>query len=220
MKAIIFIGICCWASAAYGQEWKDSLNVARKYYEQGKYKEALKYYKSAERIAPKDVDLSVEKGQAAYKAGDYKTAAESYERRVNEMPESAQRQKMRSNLGESHMKQQNYQGAVEAFKEVLRRDANNEKARQRLMEAQRMLKQQQNQQQQNQQNQQQQNQQQQNNQSNPSTEKQQQGNNQQKLQDKETERKLDELSKQELDIKKRINGSKGKKSGNKANKDW
>jgi tetratricopeptide (TPR) repeat protein len=214
MKQLAILLLSLSSTLLFGQNWKDTLNQARKYYEQGKYKEALKYYKSAEQIAPKDVDLSIEKGQTAYKAGDYKTAAESFERKANSTTNMGQQQKMRSNLGESHMKQQNYQGAVEAFKEVLRHDSNNEKARQRLMEAQRLLKQQQQQQQQQQQN----NQDNQDNQNKPNKEQQQ--SNQSKLQDKETERKLDELSKQEQAIKKRLNGSKGKKNGQQSTKDW
>jgi Ca-activated chloride channel family protein len=82
------------------------------------------------------------------------------------------------------------------------------------MEAQRLLKQQQQQQQQQQQN----NQDNQDNQNKPNKEQQQ--SNQSKLQDKETERKLDELSKQEQAIKKRLNGSKGKKNGQQSTKDW
>lgn len=222
MKMLFLLGLCLLFSSAHSQHWKDTLNRARKLYEQGNYKEALKYYKSAEQIAPKDVDLSIEKGQTAYKAGEYKTAAESYQQIVANSSESEQKQKMRSNLGESQMMQQNYQGAVDTFKEVLRHDSGNEKARQRLMEAQRMLKQQQKQQEQKQQ--------QNNNQNKDDTNKQQNNNQnkqnneqnkgQQKLQDKATERKLDELSKQEQEIKKRLNGSKGKKRGGKGTKDW
>ena len=57
--------------SGFAQEWRDTLNRARELYKSGKFKEALKYYKSAERLAPNDVDLSEEKGQSAYRAGSY-----------------------------------------------------------------------------------------------------------------------------------------------------
>lgn len=225
MKLVLNILILFLCFQGFSQDWEEELNQARKLYKAGKYKEALKYYKSAEKLAPKDVDLSEEKGQTAYRAGDFKTASECYERQANNSKNANNQLRAKTNLGESRMKQQDYQGAVDVYKDILRKDASNEKARQRLMEAQRLLKQQQKSQQDKQNQQQDQKQQEKQNQSNQNQQNQQkdsqqQKSGQQKLQDKETERKLDELSKQELGTKKRLDGSKGISSGNKAKKDW
>ena len=238
MKTVLIIVSCVLTFTSFGQEWKDTLNEARKLYKKGNYKEALKYYKRAERLAPNDVDLSQEIGQTAYRANDFGTAAENFERLANNAPTKEKEISARASLGESRMKQQDFQGAIDAYKDVLRLDQDNEKARQRLVEAKRLLEQQkkeqqnkqdkeQNQDKQNQQqnnNQNQQNQQnskdKQQNQSQQNQQSQQQKSEQKKLQDKETERKLDEFSKQELNTKKRLDGSKGTTGGKRARKDW
>lgn len=246
MKELLLIALCFLGYTAFGQDWEEDLNHARQLYKKGNYKEALKYYKRADQLAPNDVDLSQEIGQTAYRANDFRTAAENFERQANNAKTKEKEVQARTSLGESRMKQQDYQGAMDAYKEVLRLDQDNEKARQRLMEAKRLLEQQKKQQQNKQdkgnkeqdkqdQNQQQnkkqdqqkdqkdQNQQSQNNQQKQDPQNQQAQNqkaDQQKLQDKETERKLDEFAKQELNTKKRIDGSKGTTGGKKARKDW
>nr|WP_294857898.1 tetratricopeptide repeat protein [uncultured Fluviicola sp.] len=235
MKTAILTILCILAFNSFGQEWKEPLNEARRLYKKGNYKEALKYYKRAERLAPNDVDLSQEIGQTAYRANDFETAAENFERQANNAPTKEKEIRARTSLGESRMKQQDFQGAIDAYKDVLRLDQDNEKARQRLVEAKRLLEQQKRQEQnkqdkeneeQNKDNQSQPN----NNQKDQKDSKdkqnqqdqksQQQKSEQKKLQDKETERKLDEFSKQEQNTKKRLDGSKGTTGGKRARKDW
>lgn len=235
MKTALLILLCILASNTFGQEWKEPLNEARKLYKKGNYKEALKYYKRAERLAPNDVDLSQEIGQTAYRAEDFGTAAENFERQVTNADTKEKEIHARTSLGESRMKQQDFQSAVENYKQILRLDPDNEKARQRLVEAKRLLEQQKKQQQNKEnkeqnkdnQNQQKNNQNQQDNSKNKQQNQNQQNQNsqgekseQKKLQDKETERKLDEFSKQELNTKKRLDGSKGTTGGKRARKDW
>lgn len=246
-------------NAGWSQEWRDSLNHARNLYKSGKYKEALKYYKSAERLAPNDVDLSEEKGQSAYRAGDFKEAESSFRRAASLQNDKKRKSGAYNNLGSARMKQENYSGAEEAFKEALRLDPSNEKIRQNLAEAKRLKKKKEEEEQKQKQNndpsqdeQQQNNNQQQQQGNNSQQDKQQQqqsqsgqnnkNNNQQqqsgadkqksqqqssgsqskeqKLADKQTERKLNELMRQEMDAKKRLDGSKGKSNGTKAKKDW
>jgi Ca-activated chloride channel family protein len=253
MKWLVLIGFLVTVFAtgtAWSQEWRDSLNHARNLYKNGKYKEALKYYKSAERLAPNDVDLSEEKGQSAYRAGNYKEAEQAYSTATVRQKDKKRKVAAYNNLGNSRMRQENYGGAEEAFKEALRLDPSNEKARQLLAEAKRLRRekqekeQKQQQEQQQNQNNPQQNQgdqqkgnQQQKQQSGQGQQKNQQseqsgkagdqqkqgesaGKEQKKLADKQTERKLDELMRQEMDAKKRIDGSKGTSNGKKAKKDW
>ncbi|WP_169312078.1 tetratricopeptide repeat protein [Fluviicola taffensis] len=219
----------------FGQDWKETVNQARRLYKKGDYKEALKYYKRAEQLAPNDVDLSQEIGQTAYKANDFKTASEHFEHLAKTAKTKQKEIQAKTNLGESRMKQQDYQGAIDTYKDVLRLDQDNEKARQRLMEAKRLLEQQKKQQdkkdkENKNQNKDNQDQDQQNKsdqdkkeqQNKKQQDQQSQGNKseKQKLEDKETERKLDEFSKQEQHTKKRLDGSKGTTGGSKARKDW
>jgi Ca-activated chloride channel homolog len=245
MKTALMIISCVLAFNSFGQDWKEPLNEARRLYKKGNYKEALKYYKRAERLAPNDVDLSQEIGQTAYRANDFGTAAENFERQANNAETKEKEIKARTSLGESRMKQQDFQSAVDNYKKILRLDPDNEKARQRLVEAKRLLEQQKQQQQdkenkqqnkdkqdqqnnnQNQQNKDNKDQDQKNdpkdqqqNQNQKDQKSQGQKNEEKKLQDKETERKLDEFSKQEQNTKKRLDGSKGTTGGKTARKDW
>ena len=256
MKCLIVLGIfvsMLTATSAWAQPWRDSLNHARSLYQKGNYKEALKYYKSADRLAPNDVDLSEEKGQSAYRAGDYKAAEEAFHTAASRQTDQKRKSSAYNNLGNARMKQKDYGGAEEAFKESLRLNPSNEKARQRLAEVKRLKKEQEEkekeQQQKGEDNQEQneggdqpkddqkkpsdgQGQQKKNSSSqkpgesnkSESQQKQQQqkgsSSNGQKLADKQTERKLDELMRQEMDAKKRLDGSKGKSNGAKAKKDW
>ena len=247
MKTIFLLLTVLLTGASWSQEWRDSLSHARSLYKKGEYQKALKYYKSAQQLAPEGVDLSEEEGQTAYRAGDYPGAEKAFGRATARQKDAKRKSAAYNNLGSSRMKQENYQGAEDAFKEALRLDPSNETARQNLAEAKRKRKQKEQQQNQQQQNNQQQNQQQQQNQNqqqqqssgqqgkeqqqqqqNSQNQQQQsnqnnsrkQGKEQQKLADKQTDRKLDDLMRQEMDTKKRLDGSKGNSNGKAAKKDW
>ncbi len=228
----------------YGQDYQDTLNAAREAYNKGSYKQALKYYKSAERLAPKEVDLSQEVGQSAYKAGDYETAQRCFDKVASKSRSPKQRSRSHTNSGLSSMQREDYESTIESCKEALRNDPSNEDARQMLMEAKRLQKQKeekekqeqdkkdQKQDQQDGENQQQ---------SGDGQQKKQQGDQSQSsksqdkknnkssdskqpqeatLEDRQTERKLDELSKQDLEAKRRMNGSNGSKQGKGSKNDW
>lgn len=237
----LLLYITCVKSPVYCQEWRDSLNKARNLYKTGQYNEALKYYKSAQRLAPNDVNLSEEKGQSAYRATKYQEAEQAFQHSANSETDFKKKASAYNNLGSSRLKQKNFKGAEEAFKEALRTDPKNEKARQQLAEVKR-LKQKQKQENERKDNKDKEKQsentneisaldkksqpkegddsgmKQKNNTKESNDGKQQQ--NEQKLADKQSDRKLDELMRQEMDTKKRLDDSKGKRSGKKANKDW
>jgi Ca-activated chloride channel family protein len=223
---VIQMSLC---TAAFGQNWKDSLNAARSAYQKGNYKEALKYYKSADRLAPNDVDLSQEKGQTAYKAGDFATAASCFERLTRTEKTTVKKVRAYNNLGNSRMKMNDFEGAIEAYKSALRLDPANEKARQHLAEAKRLKQQQDEAKKQKQKKQQgisdtkqQPSKGNENKRSQPNSGAQKSTTTakQQQLKDKQTDRKLDEIARQEMSTKKRINGSKGSKNGNTVRNDW
>lgn len=253
LLAITVVGM---TNSGFSQEWRDTLNRARELYKGGKYKEALKYYKSAERLAPNDVDLSEEKGQSAYRAGSYKEAEQAFQSAAGRLKDKKRKSSAYNNMGNARMKQQDYAGAEEAYKESLRLNPEHEKARQGLAEAKRLKKKQEDEQKKQQQNDKSEENQGENGNNNSSSskgkkpqsgsngQKKQSGSQQndqsqegdsekgsekkqsqqtsggQKLSDKQTERKLDELVRQEMEAKKRLDGAKGKTNGTKAKKDW
>ena len=140
MKAIFIIGFLLSTGVSFSQEWRDSLELARREYKNENYEKALKYYKSAQKKAPEDVNLSDEIGQSAYKSGDYETAEKVFQQNSANKRSNKNRAKNIHNIGNARMRTKNYKGAVEAYKDALRLNPEDEKTRYNLSEATRKLK--------------------------------------------------------------------------------
>lgn len=223
----------------FGQNWRDSLSVAREAYKDEEYGKALRYYESAQKLAPEGVDLSDEMGQSAYKAREFEKAEKIYQQSSGNKKSDKAKADNLHNLGNARMKKKDYQGAVEAYKDALRKNPNDDKTRYNLSEAIRHLKEQEKQeqqeQQQNQDQQQDQNQNQQNQQNQNQNNKQQGQQNQQQqsggdksdqkdgsgqLPNKTVEKMLDDLMKKEAETKRRMSGNGGGGNTPKSGKDW
>ena len=220
-----------------GQVWYDTLRAARDSYTRQQYDQAFKQYNSAQKLAPKEVDLSDEIAQSAYRAEKYATAEKLYAKNSAHKTSAEQKSKMYRNIGNSRMKQQKYEEAIESYKEALRNNPRDDHSRYNLTEAMRRQKAQKQRQDQ-QQKQQQQPKDDQSGEQPPNTEKDQQKNTKQeessasekrqsdsgkktKLSDKKTERMLDELMRQEMETKKKFEGTKNSAgSSKKSGKDW
>ena len=140
MKPILIIGFLLSTGISLSQEWRDSLEVARKEYKKENYEKALNYYKSAQKKAPDDIDLSDEIAQSAYKSGDYETAEKVFQQNSANKRSNKNKAKNNHNIGNSRMRTKNYEGAVEAYKDAIRLNPNDEKTRYNLSEATRKLK--------------------------------------------------------------------------------
>lgn len=230
------------AFGSYSQEWRDSLKVARDAYKKQEYPKALKYYQSAQKNAPSDVDLSDEMGQSAYKAREFEKAEKIYQQSAASKKDATSKAKSYHNMGNSRMQSKDYNGAIDAYKEALRNNPKDEQTRYNLSEAIRRLKDEQkknpdqkenDQKNQNQDKNQNKNnnqtssggQQKQNNQSPSPTKsngtKDKSGNgNQSKLPNKTVERMLDNLMKAEAATKRKINGNGSGGSTTTSGKDW
>lgn len=123
--------------------WRDSLKVARKAYNNKDYVKALKYYESAQKKAPDDIDLSDEMAQSAYRSRDFERAEKIYRQGSSHKASKSDRGDAMHNLGNSQMRQKNYEGAVESYKQALRNNPNDEETRYNLSEAVRKIKEQQ-----------------------------------------------------------------------------
>lgn len=228
----IFIAVML-LQTAWSQGWRDTLNLARNAYKSQEYDRALAYYEKAQKGAPQGVDLSSEMGQTAYKARKFDRAEELYKQAPNKKNSDSFH-----NLGNSKMKQKDYAGAIEAYKEALRINPKDDETRYNLSEAirQQQQAQQQQQNQDKQQNNQQQNQQQQNqNQSQNQSQSQQskpsqngqsqqgQGNQESQhgqLSNKAVDRMLNDLMKKEAETKQRMGGGARGKNQSNSGKDW
>jgi len=158
MKTIAVLLVLMVVSGLHAQDWRDTLELARTAYGSKDYEKALEYYKDAQNGAPDGVDLSDEMGQSAYKAEKYDVAEKIYQQNQANKTSVKSQADNYHNLGNSRMRSQNYKGAVEAYKDALRRNPNDKKTRYNLSEAMRQIQKEKRQQQQQQNQNQQQNQ--------------------------------------------------------------
>ena len=249
LKKIFILTVVLLASqVVMSQSWEDSLELGKKLCKEGKYQRAYSTLKEAQKIAPNEVDLSQDIGNAAYRSKDYEMAEKAFKSAASN-DELLNRQAYAwHNVGNSQMQSKDYQGAIESYKNALRKNPSNDKTRYNLAEAKRRLKkqekkqkqnknQEQNKNQQQKQNDQQKNGQQGENKKNPSDKnqnKQQQQNQQKngsqqeaekrkaKLSDKKTDRMLDKLLKKESKTKRKVRGFNSKKGDEevKSGKKW
>lgn len=247
MKYCIAILVLFISALSYSQEWRDSLSVARQAYKKKEYKKALDYYRSAQKKAPENIDLSDEMGQSAYKAREFEQAEKIYQQSTTSKKDKDAKARTYHNMGNSRMQKKDYQGAIESYKESLRNKPNDEETRYNLSEAIRRLKDQQNKDKKNDQDQDQnkdqndqnkdqknnnknQNQNQNkdqnkgqgnnNNQNNQQDQNKGDGQNPSRLPNKSVERMLDQLMKAESQTKRKIGGQKGQSDSTKSGKDW
>lgn len=135
---------CLMAWFSFAQSWTDSLNQARKLYLSGDYSGAMDVYKNLEKTQPSSIDLSNEIGQAAYKLGDFDTAADKFNAGLKNNKKLSNKAATNHNLGNTMMRKKNYQDAVNYYKEALKNNPNDEETRYNLSEAIRQLQKQNN----------------------------------------------------------------------------
>lgn len=142
MKWVIILFIVGFYFPSFAQEtWRDTILMARKSYQNKDYGKAYDYYKSVQGSVPEEVDISDEMAQSAYKARSFKDAEEIYTQ-SNKTSRGGIADKMH-NVGNSKMRQKDYAGAVEAYKDALRANPKDQRTRYNLSEALRKLKDQQ-----------------------------------------------------------------------------
>ena len=216
---IIFILIC---ASAFGQDWRDSLDMARDAYKNEEFLKALEYYESAQKGAPENVDLSDEMAQSAYKAREFKKAEDIYKQNGNNKQSATEKADNYHNIGNARLKQKDYQGAIDSYKESLRLNPNDDQTRYNLSEAIRQLK--------NQQKNQNKGPGENGNGGENQNDKNGDGENQAggegnkpkegQLKNKTAEAMLDKLMKEEAETKRKLTCSKGRNSASKSGKDW
>jgi len=229
MKSIIVVLFTVFAFQGFAQQWVDTLKVARTAYKNKEYDKANRYYRSAQNLAPKDVDLSEEIAQSTYRSRDFDNAEKVYQQAASEKKDKLEKAKMQHNLGNTRMKKKDYSGAIEAYKDALRNNPNDQETQYNLSEAIRQKKQQEDKKN-NQQNQ---------NGKNPSQNQNNTGSNNSNntgggstsskndkkssgsLPNKQADKLLDNLTRQEANTLRRISsGSKNEENKSKSGKNW
>ena len=243
MKLILYITFIFFCFNVSSQEWRDSLDVARAAYKKKDYAKAMKYYESAQKKAPDNVDLSDEMAQSSYKAREFEKAEKIYQQSSSSKETNVQKADNYHNLGNARMKRKDYEGAIEAYKESLRMNPNDDKTRYNLSEAIRQLKNKQEQEKKdNQKDQQNDNKDQKDKEGDKGKDGDQKDSNDQQgnkgkpkdqpgdgkpsdqkegqLPNKTVDRMLDKLMKDEAETKRKMSGSNGESKSSNSGKDW
>lgn len=229
MKSIIVVLFTVFTFQGFAQQWVDSLKVARTAYKNKEYDKANRYYRSAQNLAPKDVDLSEEIAQSTYRSRDFDNAEKVYQQAASDKKDKLEKAKMQHNLGNTRMKKKDYSGAIEAYKDALRNNPNDQETQYNLSEAIRQKKQEEDKK----------NKQQNQNGKNPSQNQNNSGSNNSNnsgggstsakndkkssgsLPNKQADKMLDNLTKQEASTRRRISsGSKNEENKSKSGKNW
>ena len=213
MKYLFSILFILFFSNIFSQNWRDTLEFARSAYRAKEYSRSLNLYKSAQKIAPKEFDFSEEIAQTNYKSESFSSAEKIYSKPILGKNGRLKNAQQFHNLGNSRMKQKNYQGAIDSYKKSLRNNSYDNQTRYNLSEAIRKLKQQQNKN---------------NPKSKPQSKSQPQPqpksqpkSNSQSQNQKSVDRILDKLSKQEAETKRKLgSGNKNEKGQTSSDKDW
>lgn len=135
MKVLFFISLFLWSSSAWTQPWQDALKDARESYLVKSYDQAVKHYQTAQQLAPKNIDLSIELAQSLYKAERYEEAEKLYQLQLNKKQNTIQNSEIQRQLGNSRMHQEKYKEAIDAYKSSLRENPRDDAARYNLAKA-------------------------------------------------------------------------------------
>ena len=211
----IFSLIC--SSIQFAQDVSSELETARSLFQKKSYEDAYKVYLTIDKKLKNKNPYLNEIGQAAYKAKDYSKATAYFLKAKKSNKSKQSKQNLNYNLGNAYYQQKDYKKAIESYKNVLRKNPNDEQTRYNLALAMKQLK---------------------NNQQNqkspqppspqkpPTTppqnkkEEPNKSNNNSSISDQKTDQMLDDLMKKEMDTKKKKTKNQPAKNQNETGKDW
>ncbi len=121
-------------------------------YKEGKFAEALEIYQRVAKQNPEIMEALFNTANAKYRTGDFEASKDAYQRVAEKATSDNLRTKAMHNLGNSYLSQKEYQKSINAYKEALKINPNDEDARYNLAYAKKMMQIQQQQQQNNQNN--------------------------------------------------------------------
>lgn len=245
MKQLIAYSFLLFSSLLLAQEKDKDLPKGNGQFQKKQYAEAEMEYRKSQFKNPKSAMSSYNLGNAIYRQNQPSEAKFSYSRAISEAKTKPERHKAFHNLGNVLMSEKNYQEAVEAYKNALRNNPNDEETRYNYALAKQKLKenppknnkdnkdknkdQDKNQNQKDQKNQDKDQQDQKDQQNKPDENKKDQKENQNKEQPKpqpsgatkqRMESMLDALNNEEKKIQERIKGREAKGSPKRTEKDW
>ncbi len=139
----ILLNLSLTITVAYSQADRKAIREGNSQFKKGEYVDAEVSYRSALEMNPASFKANFNLGDALYKQEKYDEAAKVFEELSSVSIDPITKSKVYHNLGNSHFKQQNFGESVEAYKNALRHNPNDNETKYNLSQAQRMLVQQQ-----------------------------------------------------------------------------
>lgn len=125
------------------QNERDLIREGNTLYKEGNFKEAAQRFATADSLNPDLVHGAYNRANALYRQEEYEAAAELFNGIGNSTADDAIRAKAFHNLGNAMLEQKDFAQSVEAYKNALRLNPNDEETRTNLAYAMQQLKQQQ-----------------------------------------------------------------------------
>lgn len=130
---IIFLALL--ASVSYAQKENVSIRNGNKLYKQSNFEQSLSEYKKALTASPESPVANYNLGNAEFRTNQLAEAVGSYDASINNSTEKPVKEKSFYNKGVAYSKQQNLQESIDAWKNALKLDPNDQEARENLQKA-------------------------------------------------------------------------------------
>ena len=140
MKNLIVYSFLLIAFVTFAQEKDKFLPKGNEQFAEKKYAEAEADYRVSQSKTPKYAVSSYNLGNSIYRQNKIGEAKYPYLKTIESAKTRPQKHKAFHNLGNVFMKEKNYSGAVEAYKNALRNDPEDEQTRYNFALAKKMLK--------------------------------------------------------------------------------
>lgn len=129
--------------AAFAQQPKKEVREGNKLYKEEKYKEAAAHYQKAVQKQPGYIPGLFNLGNTQYKQQQFEASRKIYEGTAKTATEKNEQAAAHYNIGNTYLEEKKYKEAVEAYKNALRKNPQDEQAKYNLSYALEMLKNQQ-----------------------------------------------------------------------------
>lgn len=140
MKQLLIIFILSLSMVSFSQEKDTHLNDGNKKFDQKKYAEAEVDYRISQATSSKKAKATYNLGTVIYKQNQIAEAKSQFQRAVKESKSKTEKHQAFHNFGNTLMKEKEYSGAVEAYKNALRNNPKDEETRYNYALAKKMLK--------------------------------------------------------------------------------
>ena len=140
MKQLLLYSLFFLSLPAFAQQADKNLPKGNDEFEAKKYDEAEANYRISQSKARKNSVASYNLGNSIYRQNQAAEAKYSYLKAIENAKEKSEKHQAYHNLGNVFMKEKDYSKAVEAYKNALRSDPNDEESRYNFALAKKMLK--------------------------------------------------------------------------------